>query len=60
MIFANWQLYAVGGAYVVFMAAVGAMEPPTETSKPFYRWAYKFLNQLAVNVTAVRSTIPKA
>jgi hypothetical protein len=56
----NWQLYAVGGGYVVFMAAVGAMEAPTESSHPVYRWAYKFLNQLAVNVTAVRNTIPKA
>jgi hypothetical protein len=36
-IFANWQLYAVGAAYMTFMAAVGAMEAPTETSKPFYR-----------------------
>ncbi len=52
-IFASWQLYALFGVYAAFMAAVGALEPPDTTSSKGYRWLYKFLNSLAVNVKDV-------
>jgi hypothetical protein len=37
-------------SYVVFMAAVGAMEPPNEKSSAFYGWTFRFLNGLAINL----------
>lgn len=37
-------------AYVVFMAAVISLEPPPENAHYFWRWGYRFLNALAVNL----------
>jgi hypothetical protein len=52
-IFASWQVYACFAAYVAFMAAVGALEQPDASSSKGYRWLYRFLNSLAVNVKNV-------
>jgi hypothetical protein len=41
---------------MVFMAAVGALEPPTDQDSRFYRWAFHFLNALSVNVAALKAT----
>jgi hypothetical protein len=42
--------------YTIFSAAVGALESPTEKNGQFYRWAFKFLNTLAANVTRAFSS----
>jgi hypothetical protein len=36
--------------YVIFMAAVGALEAPPATANYFLHWAYRFLNALAINL----------
>ena len=51
-----WLLVAT---YWIFAAAVGALESPTDKSGPFYRWAFKFLNTIAANISrAFSSKIP--
>lgn len=52
-IFESWQFYAACAGYMVFMAAVGALEIPTKESAALYRWLYRFLNALAVNMKDV-------
>lgn len=53
------QFWALVACYWVFSAAVGAMEAPTEKNGPFYRWAFKFFNTLAGNLSrAFSSKIP--
>ena len=37
-------------AYVVFMAAVSSLEEPPQDAAYFWRWAYRFVNTLAVNI----------
>lgn len=55
------QFWALVVAYWLFSAAVGALEAPTEKNGPFYRWAFKFLNTLAGNISrAFSSKIPGA
>jgi len=55
----NPYFWGVVAAYWTFAAAIGALEAPTEKSGAFYRWAFKFLNTLAANVTrAFSSKIP--
>jgi hypothetical protein len=58
-LFSSWHIYAVFGAYMVFMAAVGGMPAPDATSSKGYIWLFRFLNSLAVNVHAVAGTIPQ-
>ena len=46
----SMQMAQIGAAiYVVFMAAVTSLEPPPPTAKYFWRWAYRFVNTLAVS-----------
>lgn len=42
------QIIFIG--YVVFMAAVTSLEEPAPTAAYFWRWAYRFVNALAVNI----------
>ena len=47
------------GAYWIFIAAVGALAPPTPASGPGYQFLFKFLHTLAGNITtAFGSHIP--
>ena len=39
------------GAYWIFIAAVGALPPPTPSSGPGYQFLYKFLHTIAGNIT---------
>lgn len=55
-IFASWEFYAAGISYMIFMAAVGALEAPSVNSSPFYSWLYRFLNALAMNLKDAAST----
>ena len=55
----NPYFWGAVATYWIFAAAVGALEAPNESSGPFYRWAFKFLNTLAANITrAFSSKIP--
>jgi len=35
-------------------AAASSLPPPTDNSRPFYKWLYKFSNTLTANVSAIR------
>jgi hypothetical protein len=40
--------------FTVVSAAVSSMPPPTDNSSAWYKWAYKFLNAVMANVSAIR------
>jgi len=45
--------------YWIVTAAIGALPMPNNQSKPFYGWAFKFLNALAANLSrAAAGKIP--
>ncbi len=53
------QFWLLVGGYWVFSAGVGALESPDEHSGKLYRWAFRFLNTLAGNLSrAFASKIP--
>lgn len=58
-IVADPHFWLLAFSYWIFSAAVGALEAPDATSGKLYRWAFKFLNILASNITrAFSSRIP--
>ena len=48
------QTTVIVAVLFVCSSAVSALPPPTDTSKPFYKWFYKFSNGLMANVSAIR------
>ena len=54
--FAHAHPFFLVGALWVYSAAVGAMDAPTATSKPFYRWFFKFNNTVAANLARAFTT----
>ena len=58
----NWVFWTMLGGYWVFSAAVGAMETPSTTSGPKYRFLFRFAHLLAGNITraAMAFKIPGA
>lgn len=58
-IIGNPHFWALVATYWVFSAAVGALQKPSDSSSPFYKWAFQFLNTLAGNISrAFASKIP--